>query len=79
MSEAKKGKKVLNRKPHTEETKLKISEFHKNRKRSKLSEETKLKIGLANKLKIHKPLSEETKLKLSISMKKYWSNKECKN
>jgi hypothetical protein len=79
MSEAKKGKKVLNRKPHTEETKLKISEFHKNRERSKLSEETKLKIGLANKLKIHKPLSEETKLKLSISMKKYWSNKECKN
>lgn len=46
---------------HSEETKKKMSEFHKNRVRKPHSEETKRKISIGNKGKV---FSEETKRKI---------------
>ena len=56
-------------KRHTTETKRKIGEASRNRKRCPRSEETKLKIKLALTGKKRKPLSEESNLKISKAHK----------
>lgn len=63
---------------HTEETKKKLSEFHKGNKYSlgkKHTEETKRKIGEKNRGRIQ---GEETRKKLSIASKKLWENDKHK-
>lgn len=75
---------ILHRKGkrHTEETRRKISEAHKGKKRNvwwlkgkPLSEETKRKISSVKKGKKIQPFTEEHKRKLSEKRKLYWENK----
>lgn len=82
------GRPLKNRtRPHTEETKKKISESNKGRKPAKdtlkklsdshkgktftHSEETKRKIGESNKNKERKPISEATRKRMSVARKRY--------
>lgn len=57
----------------SEETKMKMSEAHKGKKRKPFSEETKRKLSEAQKGKKRKLHSEETKKKISEAMKgRHW-------
>ena len=84
ISESNKGEKNhMYGKHHTEETKKKMSEAQKNRKRKPHTEETKRKISESNKGKI---FSEETRKKISETHKseknpnygKHWSEETRK-